>query len=53
MKKPDIILEEGSSVIEALVHFTQSGRRVLPVIKDGKLTGVVSYMDILHKVLRA
>jgi PTS system nitrogen regulatory IIA component len=53
MRKPGIILEESSPVIEAVMKFIQSKRRYLPVEKDGKLTGVVGYMDILHKVLRA
>jgi PTS system nitrogen regulatory IIA component len=53
MKKPAILLEEESPIIEAVMNFTQSKRRYLPVVKNGKLSGVVGYMDILHKVLRA
>lgn len=54
MKKPAITLEEDSSAIEAIVKFTKSNRRYIPVVKkDNQLAGVVSYMDILQKVLRA
>jgi PTS system nitrogen regulatory IIA component len=53
MKKPTILLEEESPIIEAVMKFTQSNRRYLPVVKSGELSGVVGYMDILHKVLRA
>jgi CBS domain-containing protein len=54
MKKPEITLEEDSPVIEAIMKFIQCKRRYLPVVKNkNRLIGVVGYMDILKKVLRA
>jgi PTS system nitrogen regulatory IIA component len=60
MKIPEIILEENSPVVEAMVKITQSNRSYLPVVKNKsvlkektQLAGIVGYMDILHKVLRA
>jgi PTS system nitrogen regulatory IIA component len=54
MKKHTISLEEDSPIIDALVKITQGRRRNIPVIQDGKkLTGIVTIMDIIHKVLRA
>ncbi|GMO26699.1 MAG: hypothetical protein Ta2B_06990 [Termitinemataceae bacterium] len=56
MKKPTITLDEDSPVVEAVLKFVQTNRRYLPVVKDGQaghLAGVVGYMDILKKVLRA
>ncbi|MDR3341671.1 MAG: CBS domain-containing protein [Treponema sp.] len=53
MKKPSLTLTEDAPVIEAIMKFIRSNRKYLPVVKDGKLTGMVTYMDILHKVLRA
>jgi PTS system nitrogen regulatory IIA component len=54
MKKPEIILEEEAPVVEAILKFIQCKRRYLPVVKNKtQLTGVIGYMDILHKVLRA
>jgi len=53
MKKPSLYLEEDSSIIEAVYKFVSSNRRHLPVVKGGKIVGILSYMHILHKVLRA
>ncbi|GAB4222275.1 MAG: hypothetical protein Kow009_13990 [Spirochaetales bacterium] len=53
MKAPSLSLEEDSSIIEAVHKFVTSNRRHLPVLKGKKLVGVLSYMHILHKVLRA
>ena len=53
MKKPSLYLNEDSSIIEAVYKFVSSNRRHLPVIKGGKIVGILSYMHILHKVLRA
>ncbi|MDR2588176.1 MAG: PTS sugar transporter subunit IIA [Spirochaetales bacterium] len=54
MKNHTVKLKEDSPVIEAIMKFVQSNRRFIPVIRDNmELAGVVSYMDILHKVLRA
>jgi CBS domain-containing protein len=53
MKKPSITIEEDAPVVEAILKFTQSNRRHIPVVKEGRIIGVVNYMDILQKVLRA
>lgn len=53
MKKPSLFLEEDSSIIEAVYKFVSSNRRHLPVLKDKRMVGILSYMHILHKVLRA
>jgi CBS domain-containing protein len=54
MKKPSITLDADSPVIEAVLKFVQTKRRYLPVLnEDSKLVGVVGYMDILKRVLRA
>ncbi|MDR3335521.1 MAG: CBS domain-containing protein [Treponema sp.] len=53
MKKPVLTLTEDAPVIEALMKLLRSKRNFLPVVKNGKLIGIVTYMDILHKVLRA
>jgi mannitol/fructose-specific phosphotransferase system IIA component (Ntr-type) len=53
MKKVALTIEENAPVVEGIRQFVRSNRRVIPVVKNGKLTGIVSYMDILHKVLRA
>jgi CBS-domain-containing membrane protein len=54
MKKPSVILDPDSPVVEAVLKFVQCRRRYLPVVKkDTHLIGVVGYMDVLKKVLRA
>lgn len=53
MKKPSLYLDEDSSIIEAVYKFVSSNRRHLPVMRDRKIVGILSYMHILHKVLRA
>jgi PTS system nitrogen regulatory IIA component len=54
MKKPSVMLEQDSPVVEAVLKFVQCRRRYLPVVKkDTHLIGVVGYMDVLKKVLRA
>jgi CBS-domain-containing membrane protein len=54
MKKPSVTLDAESPVVEAVLKFYQTGRRYLPVLSgDSHLVGVVGYMDIFKKVLRA
>jgi PTS system nitrogen regulatory IIA component len=54
MKKQTLSLEEDSPIIDAIVKITQLRRRNIPVIRGGKkLAGIVTIMDIIHKVLRA
>ncbi|MDR3201375.1 MAG: PTS sugar transporter subunit IIA [Spirochaetales bacterium] len=53
MKKYTVTLEEDSPIIEAIMKITQEKRRNIPVVRDGRLVGIVTTMDIIHKVLRA
>lgn len=53
MKNLTLTIEETAPVVEGILQFIRSNRRHIPVMNQGKLTGIVSYMDILHKVLRA
>ncbi|OHD19182.1 MAG: hypothetical protein A2086_16715 [Spirochaetes bacterium GWD1_27_9] len=52
MRKPSLKLGVDSSIIEAALEITQNNRRHIPVVKDNKILGIVSYMDILKKVIR-
>jgi len=51
-EKPAHTFTKSTSIIEAVSTFTKSRRRYIPVLEDGKLVGIISYMDILKKVLR-
>jgi len=53
MKKPTVVLSKNSSVIEAAFELTQNNKRQIPVVEDNVIVGVVSYMDILNKILRS
>jgi len=52
MQKPEVILSPDSPVFEAVLELNKVHRRYLPVVKDNGVVGVVSYKDILYKVLR-
>ncbi len=52
MRKPQVILRPDASLVEAIFEFTNHRRRHLPVARDGQILGLVSYMDMLNKVLR-
>ncbi len=52
MRKPEIVLDKESSIIEAALKLTQKEKRHIPVVDNKKIIGVVSYMDILFKVIR-
>ena len=52
MKKPSFKLPENSSIIEVALEITQNNKRQLPVVDGKKIIGIVSYMDLLKKVLR-
>ena len=52
MRKPDIVLDKDSSIIEAALKLTQKDRRHIPVVSKNKIVGIVSFMDILNKVIR-
>jgi len=52
MRKPSFKLPENSSIIEVALEITQNNKRQLPVVEGDKIIGIVSYMDLLKKVLR-
>jgi len=52
MQVPKILLEPSYSVIEAALEMTQHQRRHLPVVKDGRLVGILHIKDFLTKVIR-
>jgi len=53
MRKVKMKLELNTSLIKTALEMTKNERRHLPVVENGVIIGVVSYMDILSKVLRA
>jgi mannitol/fructose-specific phosphotransferase system IIA component (Ntr-type) len=54
MKPPRLnLLHPETPVVESVLKFVQTHCRDIPVVENGKLAGVLSYMDVLHKVLRA
>ena len=52
MKRPLHVVEAKSSVVEAALIMTKYKRRHLPVLQGSRLIGVISFMDILNKVIR-
>lgn len=52
MRKPSLQFSDDTSIIEAVLELTQNKRRHIPVVKDKKVIGIISIMDILNKVLR-
>ena len=53
MQKVESTLSPATTIIETALLMTKYNRRHLPVIDQGKIVGVVSFMDLLSKVLRA
>ena len=54
MKKPYFTLKADASIIEAAFEFSNNPRRHIPIVDESdKVIGIVSYMDILKKVLRS
>ncbi|MBP7653324.1 CBS domain-containing protein [Candidatus Dependentiae bacterium] len=54
MKKPYFKLMPDASIIEAAFEFSNNHRRHIPIVDNNdKVIGIVSYMDILKKVLRS
>lgn len=52
MRKATLSLEPTTSIIEATFELTRNKRRHLPVVENNRLVGVLSFMDILTKILR-
>lgn len=53
MKKPAAVLSPEQPLLEAARLFLKTRERQLPVVRDGRLVGVLSHMDLLGKILRA
>jgi len=52
MSQPSTSFKPDTSVVEAVFTFTKTRKRHIPVVEGNELKGIVSYMDILFKVLR-
>ncbi len=52
MQPIEHFLSPEQTFLEATYMMVKTNKRNLPVIKDGKVLGVVSVMDVLNKVLR-
>ncbi|MFA6507521.1 MAG: CBS domain-containing protein [Treponemataceae bacterium] len=52
MQKP-VPMTPTTTVVEAAFEMSRGKKRHYAIVEDGRLIGVVSYMDILFKVLRA
>jgi PTS system nitrogen regulatory IIA component len=53
MEPPTNTFSRQTSVVEAVFTFTKTRKRHIPVVDNRQIVGLVSYMDILTKVLRA
>jgi signal-transduction protein with cAMP-binding, CBS, and nucleotidyltransferase domain len=53
MEPPTNTFTRQTSVVEAVFTFTKTRKRHIPVVDNRQIVGLVSYMDILTKVLRA
>ncbi|MBN2529412.1 MAG: PTS sugar transporter subunit IIA [Deltaproteobacteria bacterium] len=52
MRKVSVSLTPKTSMIETALEMAKNNRRHLPVVEQNILKGIVSFMDILSKVLR-
>lgn len=52
MSKPTVTIEPSTSAVAAAFELYNRDRRVIPVVENGILKGLISYMDILTKILR-
>lgn len=53
MKEPKEFVKKEDSIIQAVLIMTEKNRRYLPVVNDSKVIGVISYTDLLKKVIRS
>ena len=53
MKKPSVTFNRETSIIEAALEFTNTKRRHIPVVDEGKVVGIVALADILNRILRS
>jgi len=52
MKPIEVSITPKSSIIEAVFLIHKYNRRDLPVLEDGKLVGIISFMNIFRKVIK-
>lgn len=52
MDQPTHSFTKGTSIVEAVSTFIKARRRQIPVMEGSRIVGIVSYMDIVKKVLR-
>lgn len=52
MEPPTNTFSRQTSVVEAVFTFTKTKKRHVPVVENSEIIGLVSYMDVLKKVLR-
>ncbi|HUX22239.1 MAG TPA: PTS sugar transporter subunit IIA [Spirochaetia bacterium] len=53
MREPTSMLDPDDTVVEAALELDQRKRRRLPVVRDRKVLGILSDMDLLSKILRS
>jgi len=53
MQKVNIFVEKDSSITEISLKMIHNTKRQIPVIEDKKIVGIISYMDILKKIIRS
>ncbi len=52
MKHPTVLLTPQTSLMEAALELSRNHERQLAVVEGKKLVGILSYMDLLYKILR-
>ncbi|MCL2063291.1 MAG: CBS domain-containing protein [Candidatus Cloacimonetes bacterium] len=52
MKPIEIAIKPDSTIFEAAFLMNKNNRRDLPVMENGKLVGIISFMDIFRKVIK-
>ena len=52
MKPMEVSIKPDSSIIEAVFLINKHNKRDLPVLEDGKLVGIISFMNIFKKVIK-
>lgn len=52
MKKPQKVLTVNTSLMEAALELSRIHERQIAVVDGKKLVGILSYMDLLYKILR-
>lgn len=53
MQEVDVFLSPDASIIETVFEMIRHNKRMISIVQDGKLVGVITAMDIYNKVIRA